>query len=97
MYLTYTVLTFLSLLSSFTSVQATDFWTVNCAPLTVQQADPIVSPDQLSSHVHAVSGGTAFSESMSEPDSAVKAKATTCDKFTDHSNYVRSTSGEDLY
>lgn len=78
----------LSLLSSLTSVQATDFWTVNCDPLTIQRSDPIVSPGVASKHVHAVSGGTAFSRNMGGNDSAVNAKQTTCDKFTDHSNYV---------
>ena len=86
-----TTLSLLSVLSTFPSsvlVQAGDFWTVNCAPLTVQRSDPIVNPGVPASHVHAVSGGTAFSRSMQGIDSAVKARGTTCDKFTDHSNYV---------
>ena len=80
----------LLLLSSLHAVQATDVWTVNCGVLSVQRADPIVSPGIPSSHVHAISGGTAFSKSMTGVNAAVAAKQTTCDKFTDHSNYVRT-------
>ena len=78
----------LSLLCGVTSVQASDVWTVNCGILSSQMADPIVSPGVPSSHVHAISGGTAFKRSMPGIDSAVNANQTTCDKFTDHSNYV---------
>lgn len=81
-------LSVLSLLCGVTSVQASDVWTVNCGILSSQLADPIVSPGVPSSHVHAISGGTAFKRSMPGIDSAVNAKQTTCDKFTDHSNYV---------
>ncbi|TAQ88768.1 hypothetical protein B7494_g2934 [Chlorociboria aeruginascens] len=75
------------LLSSTTFTFASVVWTVNCAPLTIQQTDPILSPGNLSTHVHAVVGGTAFSSLMLGDDAAVDAKATTCDKFIDHSNY----------
>ncbi len=71
------------------AVQASNVWTVNCAPLSVQLTDPIVNPGASSMHVHAISGGTAFSRDMSDPMAAVDALATTCDKYTDHSNYVR--------
>jgi hypothetical protein len=37
-------------------------FTVNCAPLTIQRADPIVNPGQISGHVHAVVGGKRFGE-----------------------------------
>lgn len=62
-------------------------WTVNCAPLTQQRADPIVSPGERSSHLHSVVGSTAFSSSMSGVFGATNGRATTCDKFTDHSSY----------
>lgn len=61
-------------------------FTVNCQPLTIQRSDPIVSPGTLSSHVHAVIGGTAFQQTMG-PTTAPNAKDTTCDKKLDHSNY----------
>lgn len=61
-------------------------FTVNCQPLTIQRGDPIVSPGVISSHVHAVIGGTAFQDTMGLT-TAVKAKDTTCDKKIDHSNY----------
>lgn len=61
-------------------------FTVNCAPLTVQRGDPIVWPGVLSAHVHAVVGGTAFNLTESN-EAAQAAKATTCDKILDNSNY----------
>lgn len=61
-------------------------FTVNCAPLTIQRGDPIVFPGQISPHVHSVVGGTAFQ--FNQPNEvAVGAKATTCDKILDNSNY----------
>lgn len=59
---------------------------VHCKPLTVQRTDPIISPGQLSSHVHAVVGGTGYHMSMSN-DEARDAQNTTCDKALDKSNY----------
>ncbi len=64
----------------------TDEFTVNCNPLTIQRSDPIVSPGVASGHVHIITGGTAFQRTMSA-DTAVNAKATTCDKTLDKSNY----------
>lgn len=59
---------------------------VQCGPLTIQRGDPIVSPGQISSHVHAVVGGTAFDLEMSNED-ARNSKSTTCNKLLDKSNY----------
>jgi len=64
-----------------------DTFTVNCAPLTTQRSDPIVSPGIASAHVHAVIGGNAFRRSMVAANAANLANATTCDKSLDHSNY----------
>ncbi|TQS32076.1 hypothetical protein Golomagni_07618, partial [Golovinomyces magnicellulatus] len=61
-------------------------FTVNCAPLTIQRGDPIVSPGTISSHVHIVTGGTGFAFSETN-EQARNSKATTCDKIDDHSNY----------
>lgn len=61
-------------------------FTVNCQPLTIQRSDPIISPGATSAHVHAVIGGTAFQQTMSQT-TAVNAKDTTCDKKLDNSNY----------
>lgn len=60
--------------------------TVNCAALTVQRSDPILSPGIASGHVHAVSGGTAFQRTMSAT-TALNGKATTCDKTLDRNDY----------
>lgn len=78
----------LSVFSLFAAAaHATNVWTVSCDPLTIQMSDPIVSPGVQSGHVHAISGGTGFNRTMSR-DAAVNSKATTCNKFTDHSNYA---------
>jgi len=61
-------------------------FTVNCAPLTVQRADPIVTPGLPGGHVHSIIGGNAFKRAMGPMD-AQNATATTCDKEIDHSNY----------
>jgi len=63
-----------------------DTFTVNCAPLTQQRADPVVQPGIASAHLHSVIGGNAFRRAMG-PDDAAKATQTTCDKAIDHSNY----------
>lgn len=74
------------LLSSFASAQQNQVFTVNCQPLTVQRADPIVFPGQISPHVHTVTGGTNFRRTESN-QVAINALNTTCDKTLDHSNY----------
>ena len=61
-------------------------FTVNCDPLTIQRSDPVVFPGIVSPHVHVVTGGTAFQQTESS-QTAINAKATTCDKTLDHSNY----------
>ena len=70
----------------FGLAQLTDEFTVNCQPLTIQRGDPIIFPGQISPHVHIVTGGTAFALRQSNEE-AVAAKATTCDKVLDNSNY----------
>ncbi|KAK7217869.1 hypothetical protein V2G26_005872 [Clonostachys chloroleuca] len=70
----------------FPAVHGDRLFTVNCQPLTTQRGDPIVSPGQISSHVHAVTGGTNFALTETN-EQAVAAKNTTCDKVLDNSNY----------
>ncbi|RCI16640.1 hypothetical protein L249_2572 [Ophiocordyceps polyrhachis-furcata BCC 54312] len=61
-------------------------FTVNCKPLTIQRADPILFPGLISPHVHSVVGGTAFALAETN-EQARAANATTCDKTLDNSNY----------
>ncbi|KAM3519547.1 hypothetical protein NHJ13051_007425 [Beauveria bassiana] len=68
------------------STAQAQLFTVNCSPLTIQRGDPIVSPGQISPHVHVVTGGTAFQQTQSN-EQARSARATTCDKLLDKSNY----------
>jgi len=63
-----------------------DTFTVNCAPLTQQRADPILNPGAPGGHTHSIIGGNAFRRTMG-PKDALLANSTTCNKQTDHSNY----------
>jgi hypothetical protein len=76
----------LALLALAAPALASNAWTVNCVPLTIQRSDPILSPGAASSHVHAVVGSTGFQRTMGN-DTARDGANTTCNKFTDHSNY----------
>lgn len=76
---------FTALLASLAS--ASNVWTVNCAPLSVQRSDPILSAGKPSTHVHAIVGSTAFSRSMTANAAAANGRQSTCDKPTDHSSY----------
>jgi hypothetical protein len=59
---------------------------VQCGRLTTQRGDPIIFPGEISPHVHAIVGGTAFSLQMTNEE-ARNAKSTTCNKMLDKSNY----------
>jgi len=61
-------------------------FTVSCAPLTIQRADPIVNPGVAGTHVHSIVGGNAFQRAM-YGRAAENATATTCSFSLDHSNY----------
>ena len=74
------------ILGALPSIQASSLFTVQCGPLTIHRGDPIVFPGEISPHVHAIVGGTAFSLGMSNED-ARNSDATTCNKMLDKSNY----------
>jgi hypothetical protein len=61
-------------------------FTVNCQPLSIQRADPILFPGIVSPHVHAVIGGTGFNQTETA-ETATSSNDTTCDRKLDHSNY----------
>lgn len=69
-----------------TNTGVRDVVSFSCLPLTSQLSDPIVSPGQQSSHMHVVTGGTAFQRSMGE-QTARNASETTCEVALDKSNY----------
>jgi len=77
-----------TLLSALAHNVAGQLFTVNCGVLdgSIQRADPLIFPGQVSPHVHVASGGTAFGQTESSSQ-AVNARATTCDKFYDKSSY----------
>ncbi|KAL4983601.1 hypothetical protein BDW68DRAFT_194284 [Aspergillus falconensis] len=58
----------------------------SCLPLTTQLSDPIVTPGRESSHMHVVTGGTAFQRTMGM-QTAWNARETTCEVALDRSNY----------
>lgn len=76
----------IALIATFLPAVQAQLFTVNCAPLTIQRGDPLVSPGVISAHVHAIVGGTNFQLKLSNAD-ARASKATTCDKILDNSNY----------
>ncbi|KAG5922085.1 hypothetical protein E4U53_003734 [Claviceps sorghi] len=61
-------------------------FTISCEPLATFRGDPIFSFGTVSSHVHAIVGGTRFSIDLTN-EQARHALATTCDKKLDKSNY----------
>lgn len=72
--------------SALTPGSIAQLFTVNCAPLTFYRGDPIIFPGVISPHVHAIVGGTRFSLNLTN-EQASQARATTCDKHLDKSNY----------
>ncbi|KAL4993326.1 hypothetical protein BDV10DRAFT_199711 [Aspergillus recurvatus] len=69
-----------------TTITYTDEFSFSCLPLTTQLSDPIVSPGRESSHMHVVTGGTAFQRTMGM-QTARNARETTCEVALDRSNY----------
>ncbi|EFZ02828.1 hypothetical protein MAA_02410 [Metarhizium robertsii ARSEF 23] len=72
--------------SALTPGSIAQLFTVNCAPLTFYRGDPIIFPGVISPHVHAIVGGTRFALNLTN-EQASQARATTCDKHLDKSNY----------
>lgn len=65
---------------------ASAYFIINCNLVALERLDPIVSPGSVSSHVHAVMGGSDF-KSTYEYEKSVNAKCTTCVINIDKSNY----------
>lgn len=65
---------------------ASAYFIINCNLVALERLDPIVSPGKVSSHVHAVMGGSDF-KSTYEYENSVNAKCTTCVINIDKSNY----------
>ncbi|KAG6289368.1 hypothetical protein E4U09_005055 [Claviceps aff. purpurea] len=65
---------------------AAQLFTISCAPLAIYRGDPLVFDGQISSHVHAIVGSTAFDLHLPN-EKARGGKATTCDKVLDRSSY----------
>jgi len=64
-----------------------NIWTVDCGILTTQRLDPIVFPlGSPAGHVHAIVGGSKFSESVTYNDS-ILGQCTSCNVDDDLSNY----------
>lgn len=66
---------------------AAAFFRLPCSrPVTVQRADPIVNPGELSGHSHTVMGGNGFNFTM-DYDTAMSSTCSTCMVREDLSNY----------
>lgn len=73
------------LLASVTPAAA--FFKVPCStPLLVERADPIVSPGEVSSHVHTIMGGSGFGFKMNY-ESTQTSDCNSCSVIEDKSNY----------
>jgi hypothetical protein len=67
--------------------QATAFWRLPCnGPLVVQRADPIVTPNKVSGHVHTIMGGNGFGFNM-DYNQARSSSCSSCSVKQDLSNY----------
>ena len=62
------------------------FFILNCELVALERLDPIVQPGVVSTHVHAVMGGSGFA-SVYNYDAARAAKCVTCVVNVDKSNY----------
>jgi len=78
-----TSLSYLSLLAA----PAAAFWRLPCtAPIVTERADPIVSPGNVSGHVHQIMGGNGFDFEMDYADTQAST-CTSCTVMGDFSNY----------
>ena len=77
---------FLTTVAAFLA-RANSFWVLGCSkPIVVERLDPIVSPGNVSGHVHTVMGGTAFNATM-DYNLTQTSNCTTCAISKDLSNY----------
>jgi len=65
---------------------ALGFFIVGCGLLSLQRLDPIVSPNRLASHAHAILGGSNFDKTYNYQDS-LNSDCTSCVISVDKSNY----------
>jgi hypothetical protein len=76
-----------SALLSLAAMPATQaFFLAPCWPLTEQRLDPIVSPAEVGSHAHVITGGSAFAPVMGYNDTQAS-DCTSCMVNGDFSNY----------
>ncbi len=69
------------------AVPASAFWRLPCnAPLVVERADPIVSPGNVSGHLHTIMGGNGFGFTMDYADTQ-ESTCSSCLVTKDFSNY----------
>lgn len=63
------------------------FFKVPCStPILIERVDPIVSPGEVSSHVHTVMGGSGFGFDMDYEDTQTS-ECNSCSVVEDKSNY----------
>lgn len=74
------------LIITFTAHVLAGNWNTGVRPLVTERLDPIVSPNGLASHMHAVIGGSSFGASYNYAD-AIKSSCTSIPISVDKSNY----------
>lgn len=85
MHLTATIQLAVALLSL--AGPASAFWRLPCqAPVVVERADPIISPGEVSGHLHTIMGGDGFGFDMTYADTQ-KSTCSSCTVTKDFSNY----------
>ncbi|CAD6589491.1 MAG: hypothetical protein TREMPRED_005378 [Tremellales sp. Tagirdzhanova-0007] len=85
----HTVLRYLTLLGlAGSAMSAADHWILTqVQTLAAARMDPIVNPGNVSSHVHNIMGGSAFSQSLGSPDDLTSGACSTTISGGDKSNY----------
>lgn len=74
-------------LSALLTAPTSAFWRMPCPSRLLQErADPIVSPDHVSAHVHTIAGGNSFGFTMNYTQ-ARKSLCSSCPVKQDLSNY----------
>ncbi|KAJ4522451.1 hypothetical protein HRR83_003585 [Exophiala dermatitidis] len=75
------------LLAALVASPVSAFWRLPCkSPIVVERADPIVSPGQVSNHLHTIMGGNAFDFTM-DYNTTQKSTCSSCTVIGDNSNY----------
>ena len=75
------------LVAAFAASPVFAYWRLPCiSPIVVERADPIVSPGEVSNHLHTIMGGNGFDFTM-DYNSTQTSTCSSCTVIGDNSNY----------